>query len=478
MHTSAFRRAAVVTLALLATSGLMAPPVEAQLPTPSLTFVGIDPCRIADTRGNGFGGAFGPPSLAAGAARDFPVVGQCGLPAGTLVVSLNVTATNPAGAGFLILYPAGGTAPLVSTLNYLAGETVANAALVPLGPGGLTVLAGVSSADLILDVNGYFALPGDLTITGNLILPDPSTATAGSVFRGTTRFLHSAGPGPGNTFLGADAGNFTTLGLGGNTGIGFHALQSLTSGDVNTAIGGDALLSNTTGSINTAIGYGALRSNTMGFYNTATGSSALYTNQLGTYNTATGYAAFNGTGNSNVALGYNAGQNTTGNDNIHIANFGAAESNTTRIGSVQTKFYAAGIYAPVVNDRIVYVNSAGQLGTLSSSARVKEAVEDIGQTSRRLLQLRPVTFRYKPEHDDGSRRIQYGLIAEEVAEVFPELASTGPSGEVETVRYHLLSALLLNELQALHREVAAKSQALDELRRRLDALEGRLTAGH
>jgi sulfatase-modifying factor enzyme 1 len=119
-------------------------------------FVGLTPCRAVDTRGNGFAGPFGPPSLPASVPRDFPLAGQCGIPAAAQAVSLNVTATNTLGPGFFLLAPAGGTPPLVSTLNYVGGETVANAALVPLGAGALTVIAGVSGADLIVDVNGYF----------------------------------------------------------------------------------------------------------------------------------------------------------------------------------------------------------------------------------------------------------------------------------------------------------------------------------
>jgi hypothetical protein len=160
MRTPRSRRVALLALALVLAAGVLVPAgAQAQLPTTPLPFVGVTPCRLVDTRGNGFTGPFGPPSLAAGVPRDLPLVGQCGVPAEALAVSLNVTATNTLGAGFFLLHPAGGATPLVSTLNYLAAETVANAALVPLGPGGLTVIAGVSGADLILDVNGYFPDP-------------------------------------------------------------------------------------------------------------------------------------------------------------------------------------------------------------------------------------------------------------------------------------------------------------------------------
>jgi hypothetical protein len=154
-------QAVPLVLGLILIAGLGVPTRSgAQGLTPPLPFVGLAPCRLVDTRGNGFGGPFGPPALASGVARDFPLAGQCGIPADALAVSLNVTAVDAAGPGFLMLGPAGGALATVSTLNYLAGQTVANAALAPLGPGGLTVVAGVSGTDLILDVNGYFVDAG------------------------------------------------------------------------------------------------------------------------------------------------------------------------------------------------------------------------------------------------------------------------------------------------------------------------------
>ena len=119
--------------------------VEA-VPTPPLHFVGITPCRLVDTRGNGFTGAYGPPVLTQGVPRNFVLTGRCGISATAQAVSLNVTVTNTQGPGFILIYPQGSAQPTVSTLNYVAGQTVANAAVVPLGTGGaITVIAGVSS---------------------------------------------------------------------------------------------------------------------------------------------------------------------------------------------------------------------------------------------------------------------------------------------------------------------------------------------
>jgi hypothetical protein len=126
--------------------------------TSPLPFVGLAPCRLLDTRGNGFSGAYGPPALVASTSRNFPLSGQCGIPSGAGAVSLNVTVTNTQGAGFILIYPQGGTQPVVSTLNYVAGQTIANAAVVPLGTGGgVSVVAGVSGTDLVVDTNGYYA---------------------------------------------------------------------------------------------------------------------------------------------------------------------------------------------------------------------------------------------------------------------------------------------------------------------------------
>lgn len=120
-------------------------------------FTPVDPCRLADTRGNGFTGAYGPPFMPGGAPRDFPIAGQCGIPFDARAVSFNFTVTNTAGPGFLLAYPQGGTQPTVSTLNYALNQTVANAAIVPLASsGGITVIPGVSGSNLIIDVNGYF----------------------------------------------------------------------------------------------------------------------------------------------------------------------------------------------------------------------------------------------------------------------------------------------------------------------------------
>jgi hypothetical protein len=263
-----------------------------------------------------------------------------------------------------------------------------------------------------------------------------------------------------------------------NTGLGRDALGANTTGSYNTASGYRALSSNTTGFRNTASGYGALFYNTTGFRNTASGYRALVSNTTGYGNTASGDRALvsNTTGSRNVALGYLAGlYATTGNDNIFIRNSGVAgDSGKIRIGtqSVQTETFIAGISGNTVTGGVtVLANASGELGTIASSRRFKEDIAAVGETSERLLALRPVAFRYKQEVTGGEQPQEYGLIAEEVAEVFPELVVYDRQGRPETVRYHLLVPLLLAELQ---REEAALRQVQEQgraLLARLGALE-------
>ena len=441
-----------------------------------LPFIGLTPCRIADTRGNGFTGPYGPPSLSQGSPRNFPIGGQCGIPVSAGAVSLNITVTNTQGPGFISIYPQGGVAPLVSTLNYIAGQTVANAAVVPLGTGGgVTVVAGVSGTDLIIDTNGYYGSPAaDST----------------------------------NVFLGPNAGNTTMTG-DGNTGVGYAALSSNTTGNSNTALGAGALANNSSGSDNTALGDGALGGNTSGSFNTAIGVGALIAKLAGSFNTAVGHDALglsasigfantavghlalwnsNGSNNTavgdqalfnlgsairNIGIGANAGyDHTTGDDNIYMANLGlATESNTIRIGQLQNRAYIVGIYGVTTGlaGAPVFVDANGQLGTASSSARAKEQIRDMGEASSALWKLRPVTFRYKGQ-SQGSNPLHFGLIAEEVDEVLPELVVHRPTGEAETVLYHEMPAMLLNELQKQEKKIAEQQGEIEKLRADLSAL--------
>ena len=231
-----------------------------------------------------------------------------------------------------------------------------------------------------------------------------------------------------------------------NTANGYAALYYNTEGEQNTATGHAALYKNTTGVGNTANGYLALYSNTTSNLNTATGYQALYSNTTSGANTANGtYALFNNTGGDNIALGYFAGSLlTTGSNNIDIGNNGVGgESATIRIGSGQTRTFIAGIFGATASGGMqVFINSTGQLGTATSSRRYKKEIKAMEQTSESILALKPVTFHYKSDATDTP---QFGLIAEEVAEINPDLVVRDENGEIYSVRYDAVNAMLLNE---------------------------------
>jgi len=258
---------------------------------------------------------------------------------------------------------------------------------------------------------------------------------------------------------------------GGNTVIGQGALYYNTIGNYNTALGWQALALNTTGNYNVASGADTLYSNTTGSGNTVTGERSFYSNSTGSNNTVSGFSAgfYLTSGSSNIMLGYQAGNNFTSSEsnNIDIGNQGVAgESGVTRIGTngAQTAAYMSGIFGVTVSGgSTMLINSNGQLGTILSSRRFKEDIRDMGAASDGLLRLRPVTFRYKKPLDDGTKPVQYGLIAEEVAEVYPDMVARNKDGQIETVQYYKLDAMLLNELQKLSKAHAADQAEIARL---------------
>ena len=304
--------------------------------------------------------------------------------------------------------------------------------------------------------------------------------------------LGSNTTGSANSAFGALALQDNTSGSN-NTAFGRQALLLNDTGNANVAIGADALFDNASGNENTAVGFGALFLNKSGSANTALGSSALNGNRTGIRNVAVGYSAMrdNLFGRNNTAIGWNAGQRTTGNDNVLIAHRGVIdESQTVRIGtrgtegvpgSGVTRTFIAGVRG-VTTRRPgipVLIDASGQLGTISSSRRHKQDIESMADVSDRLLQLRPVQFHYTEADATGQRPVQYGLIAEEVAEVFPELVIVDENGLPETVAYHMLPALLLNELQKeqeLNRAQSEKLARQEELLADMKLLEEKLAA--
>jgi Chaperone of endosialidase len=265
------------------------------------------------------------------------------------------------------------------------------------------------------------------------------------------------GSGSFNTAVGDRALFSNTVGTD-NTANGYQALYFNTTGFFNTANGVLALYFNTTGYENTANGVQALEANTTGNFNTANGYLALLHNTTGVGNTANGQIALSGntTGSFNTALGAEAGVNlTTGDNNIDIGNGGVADdSSTIRIGSEsQTRTFIAairGVTTGIADAVNVVIDSNGQLGTMSSSRRFKKDIEPMEAASEAILALRPVTFHYK---SDQTSTPQFGLVAEDVAQVNPALVVHDKDGKIYTVRYDAVNAMLLNEFLKEHRKV-------------------------
>jgi hypothetical protein len=579
----------------------------------ALTFVAITPCRLVDTRGglqfNGSVDPFDGPPIQPGipGITTFPVMSTVEAAANTLpapcgaiptiaeAYSLNMVVIPHGGlaADYVTIWPAGGTQPIVATLNDYQGEIVGNAAIVGAGTplGGLSVYSsGPAIIDLVIDMNGYFAAPTDLngnTAIGAATLAVNTginnTATGESAMTANTsggantangfEALMSNVSGSGNAALGFEALAANTA--SGNTALGYMALQSNTAGTGNMASGYQALQLNLAGSDNTASGYGALLnnaasfntasgyqalgSNTSGIQNTASGSSALannttgqtntaagtqalYHNIGGSSNTATGYSALlnntasantatgdsalefntsgisntasgtgamfsnttgqhntadgagagsaNVSGNNNTAVGFSAGGMSPigNNDSVYINSPGSVDDlsgtiqigtqggetgGTIQIGSTQAGgTFIAGIAGGTVTDLAVYVDAAtGRLGITASSERFKEQITDMGDSSSKLFELRPVNFFYKPEYDNGSHLLQYGLIAEDVAKVYPELVAYDKNCQVLSIKYQLLAPMLLNELQKQAAENLEQAQDIRLLKDRLAALE-------
>ena len=318
-------------------------------------------------------------------------------------------------------------------------------------PGGNT--AEGQKALLSLTTGGFNTAVGFLSL-GNDTAGEFNTAVgAGALF---------ANVGDPSSFEGVD-----------NTATGTAALFSNTTGSFNTANGAFALFSNTVGMTNTANGASALQNNTIGTHNTANGYFALASNTSGTGNTAIGQAALSDTtGSGNTALGAGAGNAlTSGNNNIDIGAdvIGVAgESNTIRIGANLDETQGAsachigGIYNQVVDPGTassMAIDATGKLGTTISSRRFKHDIKPMDTASEAILALKPVTFHYK---SDTKNTPCFGLIAEEVAGVNPDLVVRNKNGEIWSVRYDQVNAMLLNEFLKEHRKVDTQEHKIEE----------------
>lgn len=411
-------------------------------------------------------------------------------------------------------YPGANTAEGEDALFSLAGGTdntaVGFQALFSDTNGGANTAIGSSAL-------GSNTLGNANTATGRSALSsnttgDNNTATGDGVLNSNTTGSNNTAAGRGalgdnttgdnNTAMGADALSSNTTGAA-NTAVGFEALNRNVTGSDNTAVGSQALLQLTTGMHNTAcgslalalntegegntgLGFDALNNNTIGGGNTATGSGALFSNTSGSSNTSTGLSSLianttgssntahgllalggNTTGSNNIALGVAAGLNlTTGDQNIDIGNSGVAgESNTIRIGTAgnQTATYIAGIRnSGLAVATAVGITTDGRLGVRASSKLYKNSIKPMSDASEAILSLQPVSFLYKKELDPKEIP-QFGLVAEEVARISPDLVIYDEEGRPFTVRYDAVNAMLLNEFLKEHQKGAARDAIIARL---------------
>jgi hypothetical protein len=330
----------------------------------------------------------------------------------------------------------------------------------------------------------YNSTGNDNTAVGAFALEN-NTSSGNTAVGSTALYLNTTGVG--NTAVG-NLTLFSNTTAVDNTAVGSQALATNTTGSDNTMLGYEAATFNSTGSDNTGVGWGAMGGNTTGYHNTAIGSQALLNNLTGYANTGIGYEALlNCTGAGNTGLGYLAGQNlTTGDDNIDIGADGVAgEAGVIRIGrSFINSTYIAGIFdVPVfTGTTAVYINSVGQLGTAGSSARFKQNIRSMDSESEVLLALHPVSFQYKAELDPKGIP-QFGLVAEEVDKVDPDLVIRDAEGKPYSVRYDQVNAMLLNEFLKEHKAFVEEQRKVQKLeatvakqRKDFEAAVGQMTA--
>ena len=298
------------------------------------------------------------------------------------------------------------------------------------------------------------------TFAGDNALISNTTGAGNSAFGWQSLSTNSIG----NFNTGVGGGALSVNDADSNTAVGAAALLLNTSGTQNTAVGTDAMALNDSGSSNTANGAFALFNNTEGSDNTATGDNALLNNLTGGTNTAVGSGALlnSATGSGNIALGSSAGSAVIDASSvIAIGSDGGNVSDSCFIGNIRD------IQTQNADAIAVVVDSAGQLGTISSSQRFKTAIRPMSKASEALLALKPVTFHYKTDKTDTP---QFGLIAEEVAKVNPDLVVRDKNGEIHTVRYEAVNAMLLNEFLKEHRVVQEQGATIARQQKQIEAL--------
>ena len=380
-------------------------------------FTGVSPCRLVDTRGNGFTGAFGPPALAQGVPRDFNVINRCDISSAARAVSLNITVTNTQGPGFILIYPQGASQPTVSTLNYVAGQTIANAAVVPLGASGaFTVIAGVSGTDLIIDTNGYYApltvvtrvngMSGAVSLVAGSnisITPGAQTLTIAGTAPAAWSLTGNAGTTAGTNFLGTTDNQALELKVNGQRAfrlvpngqspdvIGGHSANTVTAGVYGATIAGGGgatapnLVTDTFGTVGggnnnrAGDGAGAINDHPLntvggGGNNVASGNGATVAG--GITNFSTGSRTTVGGGATNTAGGGTAATVAGGESNQATGAWSAVPGGVNNIAAGSYSF-AAGRHA-LANHDGSFVWADGSTANSVGSAGVNQFIVRAG----------------------------------------------------------------------------------------------------
>ena len=405
------------------------------------------------------------------------------------------------GAGALVLNNADsntavGAAALLLNTSGESNVAVGTGALVVNDSGNANTASGAFALYNNTSGNGNTAMGTDALITntigsantaiGDGALFSNATGTGNTALGAGALFFYT---GNGNTAIGR-AALFNNTTSTGNTAVGFEALLDNDGGDFNTATGSMALHANNGGDNNTAMGYQALEQNTEGFANTAVGRGVLASNVTGSSNTAMGYAALsdNVEGTGNVAIGYWALRDSTGTNNIAIGLSAGRDltngdaniyigSGVTGVAGETAHTYIRNINNTSVSgggtDTVTVNLSTGLLGHLSSSRRHKEQIQPMANSSEALYRLKPVSYRYKKEID-SSQALDYGLVAEEVAEIDPNLTACNRDGQIESVRYNAINAMLLNEFLKEHRKNEEQGATIARLEKQLEMVTATL----
>lgn len=409
----------------------------------------------------------------------------------------------PNSDGVLPLYHGSATSIALGNVSYAVGSTNNTSIGVDAGiaittgtdntlighSSGILLSSGVSNTLVGSNSGAALTSGGSNTFLG--------TSSGAATTLGSTNVAVGASAlaanttGTDNVAIGNNANDANTAGIG-NISIGRNSLGALTSGSNNISIGTSSMLITTTSTENIAIGHLAMGAgNVSGSNNTSIGTSSLTALTSGGNNTCLGNSALStlSTTSNNVAIGRNAGNTTTGSNNIFIGSgVTNAGSNRIQIGTqgTQTSCIIAGISGQVSSAGIaVLINASGVLGTTTSSRRFKNTITPIDrEISKKIYSLEPVSFYYNEDYSDEHSssssssekpppRIQYGLIAEDVEEIFPEIIARendSPDGKAYSIQYHLLQPLIIKELQSLRREF---DEEIEKLRRELSDLEKR-----